>query len=95
MNAAEVVSLGQELGLDAVGITRAEAYVETERHIRDRRRRGLFAGMKFTMAQPERSCHPETLLEGARTVISAALCYWAPETPIAAGAWPTRALHLE
>ncbi len=85
MNAAEVVSLGQALGLDAVGITRAEAYVETERHIRDRRRRGLFAGMKFTMAQPERSCHPETLLEGARTVISAALCYWTPETPIQAG----------
>jgi epoxyqueuosine reductase len=85
MNAAEVVSLGQELGLDAVGITRAEAYVETERHIRERRRRGLFAGMKFTMAQPERSCHPETLLEGARTVISAARCYWAPETPIAPG----------
>jgi epoxyqueuosine reductase len=35
--------------------------------------------MKFTMAQPERSCHPETLLPGARTVISAALCYYAPE----------------
>ena len=31
------------------------------------------------MAQPERSCHPETLLPGARTVISAALCYYAPE----------------
>ena len=41
--------------------------------------------MKFTMAQPERSCHPETLLDGARTVISAALCYWAPETPIPEG----------
>ena len=85
MNAAEVVSLGHELGLDAVGITRAEAYLETERHIRERRRRGLFAGMKFTMAQPEQSCHPETLLEGARTVISAAVCYWAPETPIQPG----------
>jgi epoxyqueuosine reductase len=35
--------------------------------------------MKFTMAQPERSCHPETLLPDARTVISAALCYYAPE----------------
>ena len=29
MNAAEVVLLGQELGLDAVGITRAEAYRES------------------------------------------------------------------
>ena len=34
--------------------------------------------MKFTMAQPEVSCHPELLLDGAaRTVVSAALCYWA------------------
>ena len=85
MNGAEIVRLGEQIGLDAVGITRAEAYEETERHIVERRERGLFAGMKFTMAQPERSCHPETLLEGARTVISAALCYWTPETPIAEG----------
>ncbi|MDQ3983025.1 MAG: tRNA epoxyqueuosine(34) reductase QueG [Actinomycetota bacterium] len=34
--------------------------------------------MRFTMAQPEVSCHPETLLPDARTVISAALCYYAP-----------------
>jgi epoxyqueuosine reductase len=31
--------------------------------------------MKFTTARPELSCHPELLLEGARTVVSAALCY--------------------
>ena len=31
------------------------------------------------MARPEVSCHPELLLDGAaRTVVSAALCYWAP-----------------
>src|SRR5688572_20262303 len=34
--------------------------------------------MRFTMAQPEVSCHPETLLPGARTVVSAALSYYAP-----------------
>jgi epoxyqueuosine reductase len=38
------------------------------------------------MAQPEKSCHPETLLVGARTVVSAALCYWAPERPRGASA---------
>jgi epoxyqueuosine reductase len=85
MNTAEVVRMGEELGLDAVGVARAEAYEATERHIVERRRRGLFAEMKFTMAQPERSCHPETLLGGARTVISAALCYWRPEPPLPAG----------
>jgi epoxyqueuosine reductase len=34
--------------------------------------------MRFTMAQPEVSCHPELLVPGARTVISAALCYYEP-----------------
>jgi epoxyqueuosine reductase len=77
--------LAEELGLDAIGVARAEPYVETERHIRERRARGLFADMKFTMAQPERSCHPETLLPGARTVVSAALCYYAPEPARGAG----------
>jgi epoxyqueuosine reductase len=72
--------MAQELGLDAVGVARAEPYTETERHIRERRVRGLFADMRFTMARPEESCHPETLLPGARTVVSAALCYYAPET---------------
>src|SRR3954447_19126501 len=80
-----VRDLATELGLDVAGVTRAEAYDGTERHIRERRERGLFADMKFTMAQPERSCHPETLLPGARTVVSAALCYWAPEPERAAG----------
>src|SRR5215208_4837375 len=42
------------------------------------RARGLFADRRFTMAQPETSCHPETLLPGARTVVSAALCYYEP-----------------
>jgi epoxyqueuosine reductase len=76
---AELQALAEELGLDAVGAAPAEPYVETERHIRERRDRGLFADMRFTMARPEESCHPETLLPGARTVVSAALCYWLPE----------------
>ena len=78
MTASELERLGAEIGLDVVGAARAEPYVETERHIRERRERGLFADMRFTMAQPEVSCHPETLLPDARTVVSAALCYYAP-----------------
>jgi epoxyqueuosine reductase len=85
MMAADVCRLGEELGLDAVGVARAEAYDATERHIVERRERGLFAGMKFTMARPEQSCHPESLLDGARSVVSAAVCYWAPEAPLEAG----------
>ena len=41
--------------------------------------------MGFTMARPEVSCHPETLLPNARTVISAALCYYAPEPDLEPG----------
>jgi epoxyqueuosine reductase len=85
MTADDIRRLAAELGLDAVGVTRAEAYVDTERHIAERRARGLFAEMRFTMAQPERSCHPETLLPGARSVVSAALCYWQPEQPLGPG----------
>jgi epoxyqueuosine reductase len=85
MTGDDVRRLGEELGLDAIGVTRAEAYADTERHIAERRERGLFAEMKFTMAQPERSCHPETLLEDARSVVSAALCYWQPEAELEPG----------
>src|SRR5205807_4768866 len=81
MTARDLERMASELGLDAVGATPAEPYEETERHIRERRERGLFADMRFTMARPEVSCHPETLLPNARTVISAALCYYADEPP--------------
>jgi len=79
MTAAELTRVAGELGLDVVGSAPAEPYETTELHIRERRERGLFADMRFTMARPEVSCHPEGLLDGrARTVVSAALCYYAP-----------------
>jgi len=90
MQAFSLRGVAEELGLDVVGAAPVAAYVETERHIRERNARGLFADMRFTMARPEVSCHPETLLEGARTVVSAALCYWhdAGEPPAEHGRLP-------
>jgi len=90
MTAAELEHLADELGIDVVGATPAEPYQETERQIRDRRARGLFADMRFTMAQPEVSCHPEQLLPSARTVVSAALCYYheEPDRPARHGRLP-------
>ena len=90
MNAAELEQLADELGIDVVGAAPAEPYEQTERYIRDRRARGLFADMRFTMAQPEVSCHPEKLLPNARTVVSAALCYYGqePERPSGHGRLP-------
>jgi epoxyqueuosine reductase len=78
MTAADLSRLAEELGIDVVGAAPTEPYEETERHIRGRKARGLFADMRFTMARPEVSCHPELLVPDARSVVSAALCYWEP-----------------
>ncbi len=85
MTAAALSRLAADLGLDVVGAAPAEAYEETEQHIRERKAEGLFADMRFTMARPEVSCHPERLLEGACTVVSAALCYYEPSPEPAPG----------
>ncbi len=73
---------------DGVVLAAAPAgpYEDTERSIRERRERGLFADMRFTMHQPERSCHPERVVRGARTVIAALLPVWRPDPPRPAGA---------
>jgi epoxyqueuosine reductase len=78
MRVAELQQVAAELGLDVAGAAPAEPYEETERTIRQRRERGLFADMRFTTWRPEVSCHPELLFDGARTVVSAALSYYAP-----------------
>src|SRR5580765_3480957 len=85
VTARDLDQIAGELGLDVVGAAPAEPYTRTEEDIRERRARGLFADMRFTMAQPDVSCHPETLLPNARTVVSAALCYYTPGGEPAAG----------
>ncbi len=85
MDARALGEVCDDLGFDALGVARAEPYEDTERLIRERRRRGLDAGMRFTMAIPEQSCHPESLLPGARSVVSVARCYWHPEPPLLPG----------
>ena len=95
MTSADVQRLGAELGLDAVGVAGAAPYTETERHIRDRKARGLFGRLGFTTTRPEISCHPEALIPDARSVVSAALCYYAPEPerPAAHGRLPRYTWH--
>ena len=77
---AELSGLVQDQEI-VLGAAPAAPYDRAEHAIRERRARGLFADMRFTMHQPERSCHPETVLRGARTVISAVLPVWQPEPP--------------
>jgi epoxyqueuosine reductase len=64
-----------------LGAAPAAPYVAAEDAIRARRARGFFADMRFTMQQPERSCHPERLVRGARSVVSALLPVWRPAPP--------------
>lgn len=75
----DLQELGIALGLAAVGVCAAQPYAGTERDIATRAEEGLFADLKFTMARPDVSCHPERLVPEARSVVSAALCYWRPE----------------
>jgi epoxyqueuosine reductase len=84
VTSAELSSLADELGIDAIGAAPAAPYEETEQHIAERRARGLFADLRFTITRPEESCHPERLLPNARTVVSAALCYYADDGTTAA-----------
>ncbi len=76
----DLASLVRDDGV-VLGAAPAAPYRQAEEAIRDRRARGLFADMRFTMQQPERSCHPETALRGARTVVSALIEVWQPEPP--------------
>lgn len=85
MEIASLRDVAQALGLDAVGAAPAQPYARAERVIGERRANGLFAGMRFTVAHPEISCHPERLLEGARSVVSAALVYYVPGPEPSAG----------
>jgi epoxyqueuosine reductase len=75
---AALVREADRVGIDACGVCAAEPYARAEGAIRERRAGGLFADMRFTMHQPERSCHPETLLRGARSVVVAARSYARP-----------------
>ncbi len=78
MKLASLRDSARTLGLDAIGAAPAEPYERAERAISERRADGLFADLSFTLTRPEISCHPERLLEGARSVVSAALVYYAP-----------------
>ncbi len=76
---AQVLAEAGRLGIDACGVCRAEPYADTERAIAERQSAGLFADMRFTITNRERSCHPETLLRDAASVVAAAQSYARPE----------------
>src|SRR4030088_1546873 len=56
--AAEVQRIGTDAGLDAVGVAPAEPFVDTRRHLEERKAAGLHGGMQFTYRNPARSTDP-------------------------------------
>jgi epoxyqueuosine reductase len=85
VDAAELKALGLSSGLDAVGVTTAEPFLDTRRHLHERRDAGLHGGMSFTYRNPERSTDPGRALSGARTLVVGARSY-PPPTSSRAGA---------
>jgi epoxyqueuosine reductase len=73
--AAELLRLGREAGLDAVGIAPAEPMARARRVLEERKAAGLHAGMRFTYKNPARSTAPERSVPGARAMIVGALSY--------------------
>lgn len=72
---ADLVALGRSHGLDAVGVTAAEPFATTRRHLERRRSAGLHGGMQFTYRRPERSADPTRALPDARALVVAARSY--------------------
>jgi len=72
---------GTEAGLDAVGVARAEPFLETRRHLVDRKAAGLHGGMHFTYGNPDRATDPEAIVPGARSLVVGARSYRAEVPP--------------
>jgi epoxyqueuosine reductase len=73
--AAEVQRIGTDAGLDAVGVAPAEPFVDTRRHLEERKAAGLHGGMQFTYRNPARSTDPTRALRGARSLVVGARRY--------------------
>jgi epoxyqueuosine reductase len=72
---ADLVALGHDHGLDAVGVAPAAPFATTRRHLERRRAAGMHAGMAFTYRRPERSTDPGAALPGARALVVGARSY--------------------
>jgi epoxyqueuosine reductase len=71
----DLVAAGRAAGLDAVGVTAAEPFETTRRHLHDRKAVGLHGGMRFTYRRPDRSADPTRALPGARSLVVGARSY--------------------
>jgi epoxyqueuosine reductase len=72
----------REAGFDLVGVASAEAFDEHKAVTLERIRRGLMDGLPwFTEARVAMGADPQSLLPGAKSIISLGLSYHLPEQP--------------
>ena len=71
----DVRAAGLAAGLDAVGVARAEPFLDARRHLVERKAAGLHGGMHFTYGNPERATDPASVLPGARSLVVGARSY--------------------
>jgi epoxyqueuosine reductase len=73
--ATDLLRVGEEAGLAAVGIAGAGVFTGTRATLHARRRAGLHGGMQFTYRNPDRSTDPGQVLAGARSLVVGAWGY--------------------
>jgi epoxyqueuosine reductase len=83
--ADEVLAVGLEAGLDAVGVAPAAPMERARQALEHRRRIGLHAGMAFTYRNPARSTTPSRSVTGAQAMVVGARSYLTDEPPAPAG----------
>jgi len=71
----ELRAAGLGAGLDAVGVARAERFLDTRHHLIERKAAGLHGGMHFTYGNPERATDPAYVLSDARSLVVGARSY--------------------
>jgi epoxyqueuosine reductase len=73
--ADQLIAIGRDAGLDAVGIAPADVFSSTRATLESRKAAGLHGGMQFTYRNPARSTDPSTTVAGARSLVVGALSY--------------------
>jgi epoxyqueuosine reductase len=73
--AGELRRLGEEAGLDHLGICDAGPFTDVRVMLEERRADGTSAGMQFTYRNPARSTDPSATLPGARSLVVGCVGY--------------------
>jgi epoxyqueuosine reductase len=71
----ELREIGDQAGLDALGVAAAEVFESTLADLHQRKAVGLHSDMQFTYRNPERSTDPRRHLPDAKTLVVAARSY--------------------